>query len=530
MHSNSSIGLIRKPDNTFTSDANDIAKLFSDHYAAVSLSDNGLIPDFVPAVKAAIDSTELVFGPSKIKKILGNLKEKSGGGPDDLPPIFFKKCKDILSVILSSLFQVCYNWAFLPPIWLSAIITPRYKKGDKADIKNYRPISLTCIACKVMETVIKDYMMSKFQQCGLLSKNQHAFLKKHSTTTNLLDSTRDWVSALRRFSCVDVAYIDFSRAFDSIIHSKLLAKLSAYGVSGPLHMWIAAFLRDREQYVRIENCLSPTVCVRSGVPQGSVLGPILFILYINDVTDILVDDVSCKLYADDLKLYCPIVPTLGFSESLQTSLDNLCDWSLKWQLPINVDKSFFVTISRNNICNCVHSYRILCSMLTRRFSVDDLGIAYDCNLCFDNYVNNIASSAKAKVGLLFRSFKTRDPALLKRAYVTYIRPKLEYASNLWNPFHKTTIAVLENVQRYFTRRIPSLSIFSYEERLAMLNLDTLEKRRLKSDLVLYYKILHGLSSIPASAFDTYNTCSVSRSKSSLLKTNIAGTQACYFSF
>ncbi len=208
-------------------------------------------------------------------------------------------------------------------------------------------------------------------------------------------------------------------------------------------------------------------------------------MYINDVTDILVDDVSCKLYADDLKLYCPIFPSLGFFESLQITLDNLCDWSLKWQLPINVDKSFFVTISRGNTCNSIQSYRVLGSLLTRRFSVDDLGIAYDCNLCFDNYVNSIASRAKAKVGLLFRSFKTRDPALLKRAFVTYIRPKLECASNVWNPFHKTCIAVLENVQRYFTRRIPSLSMFSYEERLAMLNLDSLEARRLKSDLVLY---------------------------------------------
>ena len=191
------------------------------------------------------------------------------------------------------------------------------------------------------------------------------------------------MSALRRFSCVDVAYIDFSRAFDSIIHSKLLAKLSAYGVSGPLYLWIAAFLCDRKQCVRIGNCLSPkTVCVKSGVPQGSVLGPILFILFINDVNDILVDDVSCKLYADDLKLYCPIFPSLGFSESLQITLDNLCDWSLKWQLPINVDKSFFVTISRSNTCNSIQSYRVLGSLLTRRFSVDDLEstamTAYSC--------------------------------------------------------------------------------------------------------------------------------------------------------
>ena len=155
-----------------------------------------------------------------------------------------------------------------------------------------------------METVIKDYMMSKFHQCGLLSRNQHAFLKRHSTTTNLLDSTRDWVSALRRFSCVEVAYIDFSRAFDSIIHKKLLAKLSAYGVSSPLHMWIAAFLRDRNQCARIGNCLSPTVCVRSGVPQGSVLGPILFAAYISPIGQLVAHHGLChQQYADDTQLY-----------------------------------------------------------------------------------------------------------------------------------------------------------------------------------------------------------------------------------
>jgi hypothetical protein len=120
MHSNSSIGLIRKPDNTFTSDANDIAKLFSDHYAAVSLSDNGVIPDFVPAVKATIDSTELVFGPSKIKKILGNLKEKSSGGPDDLPPIFLRNAKIFLVLFSLPFFKsvtighFCHQFGFLP--------------------------------------------------------------------------------------------------------------------------------------------------------------------------------------------------------------------------------------------------------------------------------------------------------------------------------------------------------------------------------------------------------------------------------
>ena len=294
--------------------------------------------------------------------------------------------------------------------------------------------------------------------------------------------------------------------------------------------WIAAFLGNRSQCVCIDNCYSHFISVKNGVPQGSVLGPILFILFVNDITDICVGSVKGKLYADDLKMYCPVDINYGYSVNLQNSLNNLMVWSDKWQLPINADKCFILSLSRSKSVNRNHDYYIGDIVLKRRSYVEDLGIEYDCNLSFDKHIDNLVSSAKAKVGLLFRGFKTRNPDILKRAYVTYIRPKLDYASNVWNPYLKNNIFKLESVQRYFTRRITTLSSFSYGERLARLNLETLEQRRLKADLVCYYKIFHGLSVFSLNYFEVCKTLTGTRSKTVYLRKSINGTQACYFDF
>ena len=310
----------------------------------------------------------------------------------------------------------------------------------------------------------------------------------------------------------------------------MLAKLVAYGVKGPLLDWIAAFLRNRSQCVCVDDCLSQFISVKSGVPQGSVLGPILFILFVNDITDVCVGSAKGKLYADDLKMYSSVDINYGYSLSLQNSLNNLMDWSVKWQLPINANKCFILSLHRSKSVTRDHDYHIGDIVLLRRSYVEDLGIEYDSTLNFDRHIDNIVSSARAKVGLLFRGFKTRDPDILKRAFVTYIRPKLDYASNVWNPYLKTNIVKLESVQRYFTKRIKTLSSFSYGERLARLNLETLENRRLKADLVSYYKIFHGLSVFSPNYFDVRTSLIGTRSKTVYLCKNIDGTQACYFAF
>ena len=294
---------------------------------------------------------------------------------------------------------------------------------------------------------------------------------------------------------MDVIYVDYQRAFDSIVHTKLLSKLSAYGVSGGLLDWIETFLTNRTQQVAIDNCLSDIIHVTSGVIQGSVLGPILFILYINDVSD-LIDShtVNLQLFADDLKLYSSISlsPSVSNSPHLQIVLDNIYEWSVKWQLTINANKCLSTRL-HTRLPAPLPQYTINNVPLSCSTDVRDLGIIIDENLTYTSHINSITSKAAQRAGIVFRCFYCKDPHFLRKIYITYIRPLLEYNSVIWNPTLIKHIDAIEQIQRSFTKRIPTLSTMSYLQRLEQLQLDTLEVRRLHQDLIYYYKILHGLT-------------------------------------
>jgi hypothetical protein len=201
----------------------------------------------------------------------------------------------------------------------TSYITPIYKKGNAADASNYRPISLTATMSKLIESVIKDQMVQFLVDKGILNKHQHAFINKHSTATNLLECIRDWQIGLNSRSQTDVVYIDFSKAFDSIVHSKLLFKLELYGITGLLLRWIEVFLSNRLQRVVLDYCFSPVCDVISRVPQGSVLGPILFLVYVNDIDSVCCGKTALQLFADDAKIYSQVEMN-NSSVSLQQTL------------------------------------------------------------------------------------------------------------------------------------------------------------------------------------------------------------------
>ena len=204
---------------------------------------------------------------------------------------------------MARLFQIGFDFSYLPGIWKFAFVTPVHKKGDASLVSNSRLISLTCTMCKIMERVINDSMLKYLSSCSLISKRQHGFLSKHSTSTNLLESTYDWTLALDSRKPVDIVYIDFSRAFDSVVHSKLLYKLNSIGITGKLLSWISSFLSDRTQCTVVEGYRSSITKVISGVVQGSCIGPVLFVIFVNEVIDILGHSSVCSMYADDIKIY-----------------------------------------------------------------------------------------------------------------------------------------------------------------------------------------------------------------------------------
>ena len=281
-----------------------------------------------------------------------------------------------------------------------------------------------------------------------------------------------------------MAYVDFSRAFDSLSlslsHAKLLHKLSAYGISGNLYFWIQSFLSNRIQYVRIHQTLSSSLPVVRGVPQGSVLGPLLFTLFMNDIADNFEPNINTKLFADDVKLYSEfsILSANQDAQNFQNHLNYIQNWASLWQIDISYSKCNILSLGKP--CDALFSFSqgTSVNLITKSDMVKDLGILIEPNLKFDRHINEIISRANQRAALISRSFLSRNIQNLIRAYKIYVRPILEYSSPAWSPCLKYHINALESVQRRFTKKLPGLSELTYAERLSNLNLQTLEHRRL----------------------------------------------------
>jgi hypothetical protein len=481
--------------NLITSDI-DKANLLNEYFESVFTTDNGSLPHFQSRLKNDNDGIyDVRINPLIVNKILKKLKSNSAAGPDGLPPIFFHHTADSISFPLSTLFRSFVDLHSLPAEWKTSIIIPKFKKGAPSDPRNYRPIALTCTCCKVLETIISNELMQYLSDHKLITPHQHGFLKRHSTTTNLLESINDWTISLSNHQSVTIAYIDFKSAFDCISHSKLLQKLSCYGIKGNLFFWISAFLSNRSQRVKINSSLSSSRQVTSGVCQGSVLGPLLFNVFINDITDLLDPSTTAKLFADDIKLYSSFSNILP--NCLQSQLNIIERWSSVWQMRISHSKCNILTIGHHQANN---KLQIDNHNIDTVETANDLGVTIDSKLSFHPHITNIVSKANQRKSLILRCFLSRNPANLLRAFKVYVRPLLEYASTTWSPSYVTQIIALESVQRDFTKRIPGCSHLSYAERLSLLKLESLEHRRLIADLVFCFNILKGNNCIQPSDF------------------------------
>ena len=359
-------------------------------------------------------------------------------------------------------------------------------------MSNYRPISLCSAIAKVLEKLVTQRILSYLMKFNLLSSQQHGFLPSRSTTTQLLSCLSDWTLAKAKKEPCYVIYLDFKKAFDSVDHSKLLHKLSSYGIEGQVKGWIGSYLGNRQQRVSVEDKLSAPAPVTSGILQGSCIGPVLFVLYINDLLDLLSQNGVCvAAFADDIKLYS------NDPKKLEAAMGVVEAWSQKWQLFLSAEKCQSISLGAGP----QHQFTLLGHPLPQENQIKDLGIIIDPSLNFSIHIEKVAKKAKSASWVVLKCFNSGRVQALTRAYVTYIRPKVEYATQVWSPQSKADTKLIEGVQKHFTRMVwakcfPQQVRPSYHDRLKFLNLETLESRRLKLDLSLAHKIYHGLSHCP----------------------------------
>ena len=458
--------------------AEELAKTFEQAFTKDSQHDVLPTPQ-CPRIMNTISAVNIT--EEQIKQKIQKLKNDSAAVLDMITVNVLKKCCEVISVPLAKIMKYSLNKNSVPEQWKVASVTPIFKKGDKLLASNYRPISLVSNVCKVMESIIRDEVQIFFSENNVISDIQHGFVKGRSTITNMLQCLDNWISTLDKKFPMDVIYLDFAKAFDRVPRRRLLHKLEHLGVRGDLLNWIGDFLKGRRFSVRVGGTMSSFHPVCSGVPQGSVLGPLLFLAYTCDLPLQLKCWVS--MFADDTKMYA--VPLTSHA-MLQADLDVIWKWCSDWLLPLNAEKCVVLHLGKNNP---QLSYYINNVNLKKVDSYCDLGIVVTKDLSWSQHIASIVKRANSMLYLLQKTFVKISFHNFVKLYKTFVRPIIEPA---WCADLVRDRNLLESLQRRATRSTYSLRLPrpSYHERLSNAQLLTFEKGKPRGNLIFTFRIMN----------------------------------------
>ena len=468
----------------------EMANILNDYFASVFTIENTTSSPQSPINLTYNTVLEnLTIHNSDILSAIDRMKKNKTPGPDKISPRILKEAKNELILPLSVLFNKSLNSGKVPCEWKLANVTPIFKKGNKSLPGNYRPISLTSVVCKLMETIIRDKIVNYLEENNIIKDSQHGFRHRRSCLTNLLDFFHDVYKAYDESRAVDIIYLDFQKAFDTVPHKRLISKVENHGIKGNTQKWLQDWLTDRRQRVVINGKESEWRNVISGVPQGSVLGPLLFIIFINDIDEGL----TCKIskFAVDTKITSKVTSVLQWQQ-LQKDLNTLASWAEKWQMKFNTGKCKVLHIGNNNV---QANYSMNDIQLSSTDAEKDLGVIISKDLKPGKQCTEVLKTANKLVGFIGRTFEFRSEKVILSLYNSLVRPHLEYCVQFWSPYYRKDIEKLEKVQRRITKMIPRLRNKPYEDRLEELKLFSLTKRRLRGDLIEVFKIMKGFDNL-----------------------------------
>ncbi len=493
-----------KKDNITATTEQERAGMLSDQYKSVFTDeDTSYIPHKHDPLPSMPDIKVTVKG---VWKLLGTLNPRKAAGPDKVPTTILKDYRDILAPVLTVIFQQSLDTGVVPKEWRLANIVAIFKKGDKHDPGNYRPVSLTSIACKSLEHILFSNIMDHYDAHHFLTKRQHGFREKYSCETQLITTVEDILKDINHRRQCDILILDFQKAFDKVPHQRLLTKLDHSGIRGNIKKWIGNWLTDQYQHVVVEGCTSCEERVKSGVPQGTVLGPLMFLTYINDIHEELSSNI--RLFADDALLYRPILSRQD-TQTLQDDINTLSKWAKRWQMSFNVKKCYVMRAYRgNNI-----TYREYTMDSAPLASVEHhpyLGVELSQDMQWTVHMSNVHAKATRALNMARRNFSRGTSASLRdNIYKTFVRPHLEYSSSVWDPYHSKDIDRMESIQNKAARFVHR-NYNTYDSVTAMkqqLGWQPLQERRFIARQKIMYKTVHELHNLEMPAYITTQSSS-----------------------
>ena len=412
-------------------------------------------------------------------------------GPDGLPAIMLKKANEPISRMLAKIFEKSIKTGEIPRILKSAFVIGIYKGGPKAKAANYRPISLTSHVIKTMERVLRLALVGHLEHSLMMDPRQHGSRAGRSTLSQLLQHQDEILTALENGANLDCIYLDFSKAYDKVDHGILLLKLKRAGITGNIGRWIMNFLVGRRQQVLVRGQKSKISPLVSGVPQGSVLGPLLFLLFIGDIADEV--SASTLVYVDDSKVKDEVKSEDDVTK-LQENLDKIYEWERSNNMKFNGEKFQLMRYGKDTDLkqNTLYFTGEMAHVIEQVENCRDLGVTMQDDAKFDLHIENVCKKVRQKCGWILRTFYSRNPQFLRHMFNTLVQPHIDYCSQLWAPQEGPQMDKIEALLRSFTARIPAVKHLTYWERLKELKMNSQQRRLERYKIIYVWKTIQGL--------------------------------------
>lgn len=497
---NSTIPSLITETNTFVFSDVDKANVLNDYFASVSSVDDSqaTLPEFTLRTDQSLNEINIL--EQDVIDVLENLVINKAAGPDGISHKLLKETAKSISKPLTILFNKSIHSETYPSLWKKANVIPLFKKGDKSVPSNYRPVSLISCVGKVMERTVFKYIFNYLHANKLIFKNQSGFISGHSTVYQLIDIYNQMCKGFDEHKSTCLVFCDISKAFDRVWHKGLIFKLSQHGFSHSITNWISSYLSLRTQKVCVGGSFSQEKHIKAGVPQGSVLGPLLFLLYINDISDSLSS--TTRLFADDSSLAVSSDNNNIIEDTLNNDLNLLSNWAEKWLVKFNPLKTEVMYCSLSKQIRNLPTLFFQDTQLGFTDNHKHLGVTFSNDGSWHTHIANISNSASKILGSMrFLKFKLKRKTL-NQMYVSYLRPILEYASIVWDNCTLWEQNKLERIQYDAARIVTGLTRSTSTDNLVKeMGWVSLSKRRLFQKLILMYK--YNNNQLPSYLNDIY---------------------------